>query len=93
MLASLICPPSKEGDNFKLNLFPVQFAFSAQQKGGDSGAAEDDSTIKIDLGKQGKDQRIEDLKNQFKDTKLGGDDDDFGGEMTGQDLLDQMDLL
>ena len=58
LLADLICAAPSKDDNFKLNLFPDQFAFSQGVKG----SKDDDTTINIDLGKQVKDQRIENLK-------------------------------
>jgi len=57
----LICQPVEES-NFKLNLFPEQFAFSTQKE---SKEADDENLISIDLGKQDKDARVTKLIGEF----------------------------
>lgn len=85
LLAELICQPSE--DNFKLNLFPEQFGFSAKQK--DPKQKQDDNMISIDLGKQRKDVRLDSVIKDVESFSLKGADQ----KTTGDDLLDMMDNL
>lgn len=85
MLAELICQP--QDDNFKLNLFPEQFGFSSKAK--DLKQKEDENMINIDLGKQNKDKRLNNVIKDMESFNLKGSDD----KTTGDDLLDMMDNL
>ena len=85
MLAELICQPVE--DNFKLNLFPEQFGFSAKPK--EQKQREDENMINIDLGKQSKDKRLNNVIKDMESFNLKGSDD----KTTGDDLLDMMDNL
>ena len=85
MLAELICQFVE--DNFKLNLFPEQFGFSAKPK--DSKQKDEDNTINIDLGKQSKDKRLKNVIKDMESFSLKGADD----KTTGDDLLDMMDNM
>lgn len=85
-MADLICKPQE--DNFKLNLFPEQFAFSQPKEAKESSGADDDTMISIDLKGQGKDARVTKLIDEFADISLKKE-----SQMTGNDLLDMMDDL
>ena len=85
MLAELICQPQE--DNFKLNLFPEQFGFSNKPK--DQKQKEEENMINIDLGKQSKDKRLNNVIKEMESISLKGSDD----KTTGDDLLDMMDNM
>lgn len=85
LLANLICQPT-EKDNFKLNLFPEQFAFNEKKESKET--KDDDNMISIDLGNKQKDAKLTKLIDEFQDINL-----EKQKQNDGQDLLDMMDDL
>jgi len=78
-LANLITPSSETNNDFKLNLFP---------EGAEEGGFQpQENMINIDLGKQGKSQKMQNVMNELGKVDLK----EALSQNTGDDLLDLMD--